>query len=247
MTKKYSGLAQIYDYLVSGVDFDGWCDYVEELLGRFGLQAASIADIACGTGNTVFPFAHRGYKTVGVDISRAMLDLAQSKAQTQNLDVYFIQQDMRELALPEQVDLITCFHDGLNYLLDIKDIRQTFKRVNNNLRPGGTFIFDLNRVTWLSGSDNTPVVVDERDMTLIWESGYVQASEIWTIKLLAFVREGNIYHKWTEIHQEKGYHPLEIVSSLSDTGFKILGSFNAFGFKPADNSSVRHFYVAQKM
>ncbi|HBX22771.1 MAG TPA: class I SAM-dependent methyltransferase [Desulfotomaculum sp.] len=247
MTKEYSGLARIYDYLVSGVDFDGWIDYVEALLSRFDLQAASIADIACGTGNTVFPFARRGYKTVGVDISGAMLDLARAKAQALNLDVSFIKQDMRKLMLPEQVDLITCFHDGLNYLLDITDIKQTFRQVNDNLRPGGTFIFDLNRVTWLAGSDNSPVLVDDDDMTLFWESEYVQASEIWTIKLTAFVREGNIYHKCTEIHQEKGYHPIEIVASLADTGFNILGSFNAFSFAPADNSSVRHFYVAQKM
>jgi len=132
-------------------------------------------------------------------------------------------------------------------LLDIKDIRQTFKQVNDNLRPGGTFIFDLNRVTWLSGSDNHPVMVDDEDMTLIWESGYNQESEIWTIKLTAFVREGNIYHKCTEVHQEKGYHPAEIAASLSGTGFNILGSFNAFGFEPADNNSVRHFYIAQKV
>jgi len=247
MTKEYSGLARIYDYLVTGVDFEGWIDYVEELLGRFDLQAASIADIACGTGNTLFPFARRGYKTVGVDISGAMLDLARLKAKAQNLDVSFIKQDMRTLVLPEQVDLVTCFHDGLNYLLDIKDIRQTFKQVNDNLRPGGTFIFDLNRVTWLSGSDNHPVMVDDEDMTLIWESGYNQESEIWTIKLTAFVREGNIYHKCTEVHQEKGYHPAEIAARLSSTGFNILGSFNAFGFEPADNNSVRHFYIAQKV
>jgi len=247
MTKEYSGLARIYDYLVTGVDFDGWISYVEELLGRFDLQAARVADIACGTGNTVFPFARRGYKTVGVDISGEMLDLARWKAETQKLDVSFIKQDMRELALPEQVELITCFHDGLNYLLDIKDIRQTFKRINDNLRPGGTFIFDLNRVTWLSGADNSPVVVDEEDMTLIWESGYAKESKIWTIKLTAFAREGNTYHKFTEIHQEKGYHPAEIVTTLSDTGFNMLGSFNAFSFEPADNSSVRHFYVARKM
>jgi len=246
MTKEYSGLARIYDYLVTGVDFEGWIDYVEELLGRFNLHAASVADIACGTGNTAFPFARRGYKTVGVDISGEMLALARLKAETQNLDVPFIEQDMRELALPEQADLITCFHDGLNYLPDIREISQTFQRVYDNLRPGGAFIFDLNRVTWLSGSDNSPVVVEEQDMTLIWQSGYEQENELWTIKLTAFVRDGDTYRKFTETHREKGYQPAEIFSNLSRTGFHVLGSFNAFNFNPADESGVRHFYVAQK-
>ncbi len=246
MTKEYSGLARIYDYLVAGVDFEGWIDYIEALLGRFGLEAASVCDIACGTGNTAFPFARRGYKTTGVDISGEMLALARLKAKAQNLDVAFIEQDMRALALPAQADLITCFHDGLNYLPDIKEISQTFKGVYDNLRPGGAFIFDLNRVTWLSGSDTGPMVLEEEDLTLIWQSGYERESEIWTIKLTAFVRDGDVYHKFTETHREKAYHQTEIALKLSAAGFHILGSFNAFSHNPADDGSVRHFYVAQK-
>lgn len=246
MNSEYSGLARIYDHLVTGVDFEGWIDYVEELLRRFGLQAASVADIACGTGNTAFPFARRGYKTSGVDISKEMLALARVKAKNQKLAVSFIEQDMRKLALPEQVDLITCFHDGLNYLLNIEDLSQTFKCVYDNLRQGGAFIFDLNRVTWLPESDSSPVVAEEQDLTLIWRSGYERESEFWTIKLTAFVRDGDVYRKYTETHRERGYHPPEAAAILSATGFNVLGNFNAFGFSPADNTSVRHFYVAQK-
>lgn len=246
MTKEYSGLSRIYDYLVSGVDFESWIDYVEELLLYFGLNAASVADIACGTGNTAFPFARRGYKTMGVDISREMLDMARAKAEALELKVTLLEQDMRQLFLPEQVDLVTCFHDGLNYLLDIGDLELCFRRVHDNLRDGGVFIFDLNRVVWLSGAEGGTTVVSEEDMTLIWDTGYDPGRDIWSITLTAFFREGEVFRKFTETHCEKGYRPEEVTPCLTDAGFTLLGAFNAFSFTPSDNRSVRHFYVAQK-
>lgn len=246
MATEYSELSRIYDYLVSGVDFESWIDYVEKLLDRFSFTVASVADVACGTGNTTFPFARRGYVTTGVDISGDMLELARAKAIALKEEVTFLQQDMRCLSLPEKVDLVTCFHDGLNYLLHIEDIELAFRRVFDNLRNGGAFIFDINRVNWLSETDGRITMVDEEDMTLIWETGYDNSSNIWRIKLTAFVRDGNTYRKFTEIHHEKGYQQDEIRSALEATGFKLLGVFNAFTFEPADNRSLRHFYVAQK-
>jgi len=245
--EQYSGLSRIYDYLVAGVDFDAWIDYAEALLRHFGLQARSVADMACGTGNTAIPFARRGYKTFGIDIAGEMLALARAKSAAENLSITFLKQDMRHLRLPEKVDLITCFHDGLNYLLEIEDIKQTFHKVNENLLDRGAFIFDLNAVTWLSGSDNSITVVDDSDMTIIWETGYNKTANIWHINLTGFVREGEYYKKFAESHREKAYRPEEIASYLEDTGFMLLGSFNAFTFDAIHRKSIRHFYVAQKM
>lgn len=245
--EQYSELSRIYDYLVAGVDFDAWIDYAEALLQHFGLQARSVADIACGTGNTAIPFARRGYKTFGIDISGEMLALARAKSAADNLSVTFLKQDMRHLRLPEKVDLITCFHDGLNYLLEIEDIKQTFHKVNENLLEHGAFIFDLNAITWLSGADNSVTVMDDADMTIIWESGYNKTANIWHINLTGFVREGEYYKKFSESHREKAYRPEEIASCLGDTGFMLLGSFDAFTFDAIHSKSIRHFYVAQKM
>ncbi|TYO97753.1 class I SAM-dependent DNA methyltransferase [Desulfallas thermosapovorans] len=243
---QYKGLSYIYDYLVSGVDFEGWVDYVEALLKRFKLQAKSVVDLACGTGNTVIPFARRGYKATGIDLSGEMLDLARTKAASLNLAINFLEQDMRSFKLPEKVQLVTCFHDGLNYLLDIEDIKQTFQQVHRHLVDKGAFIFDLNAVHWLSDTDNSVTMVDEPDMTLIWETNYDSAQNTWQINLTGFIREDDIYHKFTECHREKAYHPEDIISYLKQTGFTLLGSFNAFSFEPIHSNSIRHFYVAQK-
>ncbi|WP_027363670.1 class I SAM-dependent DNA methyltransferase [Desulfotruncus alcoholivorax] len=243
---QYSGLSSIYDYLVSGVDFEGWIDYAELLLKHFGLHAGSVADIACGTGKTTIPFAKRGYKTFGVDISEDMVALASNQAAVENIDINFSKQDMRHFFLPEKVDLVTCFHDGLNYLTDIKDIVKTFKSVNKNLNKKGSFIFDLNTVIWLSDADESVHFVDENDITLIWQTSYNKKTNIWSINLTGFFKEGDHYHKFHEIHHEKAYSQEEIKLCLDKTGFTLLGSFDAFKLAPAHEKSIRIFYVARK-
>lgn len=244
--KQYSGLSCVYDYLVSSVDFEGWIDYAELLLKHFGLNAGSVVDIACGTGKTTIPFAKRGYKAYGVDISEEMLGLARNQAALENVDINFSKQDMRQFSLVEKVDLATCFHDGLNYLTDMQDMIKTFKTVYKNLNKNGSFIFDLNSVLWLSNADESVNFVDENDITLIWQTSYHQDSNIWSINLTGFFKEGSHYKKFSETHQEKAYSQEEIKSCLSEAGFTLLGSFDAFKLAPAHEQSIRIFYVAQK-
>jgi hypothetical protein len=50
---------------------------------------------------------------------------------------------IRCLRLPYPVDLITANLDTMNHLLTEFDLRLTFRRIWENLRPGAHFIFDL--------------------------------------------------------------------------------------------------------
>ncbi|ACV62216.1 Methyltransferase type 11 [Desulfofarcimen acetoxidans DSM 771] len=244
---QYHELAGIYDYLVQGVDFEGWIDYIEELLVKFEYSPKTIIDLACGTGNTAFPFARRGYRVAGVDLSARMIDIARKKAEKENLNINFFVQDICCLKLPEPVELITCFHDGLNYLLNYEDIKLTFKKVFDNLLSGGLFIFDLNAVRWLADSSQETTVVQEDDLTLIWQTSYEPEKDIWTIDLTGFFREGDLYRKFQERHSEKAYTPQEIETALREAGLELLAAYHAFSIETIKYDSRRHFYVAKKM
>ncbi|WP_066639899.1 class I SAM-dependent DNA methyltransferase [Desulfolucanica intricata] len=244
--ERYRELAGIYDYLVQGVDFEGWIDYIEKLLQKFNYKPRNVADLACGTGNTTFPFARRGYNVIGVDLSPQMINIAQEKAIQQNLDIKFLVQDIRELNLHHKMDLITCFHDGLNYLLNYEDIKLAFKKVYQNLIPDGLFIFDLNSVHWLANTDPETTVIEEEDLTLIWQSSYDRANDIWEINLTSFVRKNDLYSKFKEQHREKAYTPYEIELALKEAGLDLLGSYDSFTFEPIKTNSRRHFFATRK-
>jgi SAM-dependent methyltransferase len=59
-------------------------------------------------------------------------------------DVELVQCDVR--ALPElgRFDLVTCFDDSLNYLLDEAGLEAAFAGMSAALAPGGLVVFDLN-------------------------------------------------------------------------------------------------------
>lgn len=247
--KRYDGLAAIYDYLVSGVDFEGWIDYLEAILTKFDYRAGTVADLACGTGKTTFPLATRGYHAFGLDIAPEMLAMAREKASSMNLPVEFLHADMRDFQLPCQVELITCFHDGLNYLTDHNDLQKTFHCVRENLKPSGLFIFDLNAVRWLSGAKPEVTVVEEEGLTLIWDSSYDRDKDIWEVRLTGFAmeKEGELYRKFKEVHREKAYSPEEVQAALIAAGLEPLAAYDAFTFDPVHDKSRRHFYVARKV
>jgi len=142
---QYCKLADIYDFLVAGIDYEEWADYIEEILRRHGLSVKRVADLACGTGNTTLPLAARGYEVYGIDLAPAMLAKAQSKLQAQAASLgagpCFLEQDMRELSLPVPMDLITCYHDGLNYITSPPDLGRVFRRVFSSLPAGRPVYF----------------------------------------------------------------------------------------------------------
>lgn len=243
----YDKLADIYDYLMQSVDYDDWARYIEEVMEEFDAKGKVLVDLACGTGNTSIPLAAKGYTVYGVDLAPAMLNKAREKARTQNLQVNFLQQDMRELKIPEQADIITCYHDGLNYLLSLEDLKTVFTKVWESLGPGGIFIFDLNRVDKLArhtGTDTT--FIDEENMSLIYESRYDLATDIWEIELTGFVRQGEFYEKFKETHKEKAHSREDAIKSLKETGFELLGIYAAFSFEPPKTETRRLFYIARK-
>ncbi|SHF72556.1 Methyltransferase domain-containing protein [Desulfofundulus australicus DSM 11792] len=242
----YADLAWIYDLLVSGVDYEGWIDYLEEILRRFNYHPCTVLDLACGTGNTTLPLARRGYQVTGLDLSPSMINVASKKAIEQKLKVNFLTADMRSFELEKPVDLVICFHDGLNYLADYKDMEKTFRQVRKNLVDGGMFVFDLNTIQWLAGSTPDVTVIDEPEYTIIWRSRYYPANISWEIELTAFIRKGEYYHKFIEQHREYGYTADQVRQALKTAGLKYLASYDAFSFNPVQPHSRRHFYVAQR-
>ncbi|NMB41686.1 MAG: class I SAM-dependent methyltransferase [Firmicutes bacterium] len=249
MQKSYKGLARIYDYLLSGVNYQEWADYLEKLFEHFKIEPKQkIIDLACGTGNSTFPWALRGYTACGVDISAEMLAVAQEKAEKKNLKPGFYRQDMRNLKLPFQSDIAVLYQDGLNYLLTKKDLEKAFVSICSVLRPGGFFIFNLNLVEKLPAS-TTPEIswLETEEFTLIWESFLEPEKKIWQIKLTAFILEENgLYTKIQEEHKERSYSLQEIEPLLARAGWELKSCYKAFTMEKPSAEDRNIFCIARR-
>ena len=118
-TTPYNALARTYDALLGTRFFLQLRRTFEQLVRRYGIRFASVADVPCRSGTFVRYLRQSGVPTVyGVDRSPAMLCLAM----TRNLGngARFLHQDFARLQLPQPVELITCNFDSLNYLLTTK-------------------------------------------------------------------------------------------------------------------------------
>jgi SAM-dependent methyltransferase len=140
IASEYDAFAAHYDAFTAGSDYDKWTGFVLELAGRLGLRGRTVLDLACGTGKSFLPFIERGFDVTGCDVSAAMLAEAARKAPGTTL----LQADIRELGSVGSFDLVTCFDDSLNYMLDEDDLAGALSCVRANLRPDGMAMFDLN-------------------------------------------------------------------------------------------------------
>ncbi len=243
----YAGFAAIYDQIMAGVDYEGWADYIESLLQRYERRPRSIIDLACGTGSSAFPFAARGYRVSGADISESMLQVARSRGAAAGLHVDFYQADLRALSLPGQYDLALLFQDGLNYILTEEELLQAFSGIGELIRPGGFFIFDLTRPSLRAQNEQFSVCwADDQDFSLIWESRYQRAVETWEIVLTVFAAAGGgLYRKFQEHHREKDYPPELVNRLLEKAGFNILELLPTFKLTPAGGCEPKLTFTAE--
>lgn len=247
--KPYSEFASLYDWVMDGVKYEMWADYVCRISKRFGVTGTKLLDIACGTGNTSFTMARRGYIVTGLDISPQMLAVAQQKRSSLDIasQVRFVCEDMRQFSLDETYDVITCLYDSINYLTDPGDLVKTFKCVRAHMKPTSLFILDVNTEHQLALTKRNHPTLFERgeDVALFWRDEWCPRTKIWRVRLDGFVKDGDKYRRFTEIHEERAYSISEIEEALSQAGLDRSFVFDAYSFNPPRHDSARLYFVAQ--
>ncbi|HOB86567.1 MAG TPA: class I SAM-dependent methyltransferase [Bacillota bacterium] len=242
----YARLARIYDRIMAGVDYEAWADYVEAIFRRFRRRPRKLLDLACGTGSSALPFARRGYRVAGVDLSAAMLEEARIKASREGLPLSFYRADLRTLKLEEKFQAALLFQDGLNYLTEEEDLRAALAAVRAVLEPGGLFIFDLCRPGQRTAGPGSPFWAEEEEFTLVGETRYSPRTGLWEVELVVFARrENGLYEKFIEHHRERDYSPERMRVFLEEAGFRCRECFPTFRLEPASGGEAKITFVAE--
>lgn len=134
--------ADAYDLLYSDKDYEHECDFLQGVFGRIGADVRSILDLGCGTGGHAIPLAQRGYRVVGVDRSREMLDIARAKAAANGVEIEFHQGDLRDVRLDETFDAVIAMFAVMSYQIGNADLAAACETARHHLRSRGVFFFD---------------------------------------------------------------------------------------------------------
>lgn len=115
-----------------------------------------ILDLACGSGRHSIELARRGFSVVGADISAQLIEIANREAAAEpDLDVGFVEGDLRELEFEAEFDLVLNLNDGaIGYLESDEENLRTFEVIARALRPGGRNLAQLPNV--LYAKENLP-------------------------------------------------------------------------------------------
>jgi len=129
--KVWNTLAPLYDIAVAPISWvrDKVADFTNPPNG------SKILDAATGTGEQAFAFAKKGYKVTGIDISKAMLKVAERKNEYSNLK--FQAADATNMPFEDSSFDVSCvsfaLHDMPNTIQE-----KTLKEMTRVTKPKGT-------------------------------------------------------------------------------------------------------------
>ncbi len=193
-------------------------DFVVESLGLE--RGATILDVGCGLGLQCVELTRRGYLTVGLDLSLAMITRAAEAAQRQGLKINFLHADIREMQFDGAFDAALCMGTTFGFF-DDESNRDVLARLHHALRPGGRLLLDVaNRdyvmpmqpnLVWFEGEGC--VCMEESDFnhftsrltvkrTMMREDG-TQASSEYSLRLYSL-------HELGQLIQQMGFRVIEV-------------------------------------
>ena len=244
---QYEDFAFIYDELMDNVDYENWVSYIEEIIKREDVQVKNILELACGTGNITIPLAKKDYDIVGIDISQEMLNVARDKCYDDEIEVIFLNQDIKELDFEVyNLDCVLCCCDGFNYILKNEELEFIFKKIHTILKEGGIFIFDISSYYKLSEILSNNVFGENREeLAYIWENEFNSENNTITMNVAFFVQEKKLFKRHEETHYQRAYTEEEIFDILNKAGFLDIKMYTDFTFTQK-NQGERQFFVCKK-
>jgi ubiquinone/menaquinone biosynthesis C-methylase UbiE len=247
LTDPYEKFAYAYDRMMSNVDYVRWANYIEDLFKTYKCRPRKVLEVACGTGALTALMAERGYEMWGLDRSEGMLEVARQKAKRRHLNVQLIQGDMRNFALDQRFDAVLCIYDSINYAIDEGELASIFQSVSKHLPPSGLFIFDVTTERNIVQHFHSQTFAENHDdYSYIWKNVYSYHDKTCRTALTFFIREGELFRRFEEIHIQKIFEVSTVEKLLNQAGYKMLSAYDMFTFNKWGKHSDRINFTARK-
>ena len=158
----------------------------------------------------------------------------------------FVCQKLQELCLPRGVDLAVCALDSLDYILDPKDCAEAMRRVYKVLNPGGVFIFDVNTPEKLRAMDGQVFLDEDDDVYCVWRGEFDEQTNICSYGMDLFQRQGSVWIRGFEEHQEYAYSAQQLTNFLKDAGFTGIRVYGDRRMEAPGEEDRRVYFLARK-
>ena len=245
MSEAYGAFAYAYDRGLGERFFAAVRPLLDEALERFPTPKRSHLDLACGTGLAVDYFAARGWRSIGIDASIPMLEIARNRARRVAAG------DLRALPLRGTFARITCLYDSLNHMLERDDLVAAFRAVRDVMADDSLFLFDMNHPdiypeVW---GMSEPYVAAARDYRLEIATTFRRRDRMGLANVTGWAKIGGERVEIQEQHRQRAYSERDIRKALTEAGLEPVEArdFDPYGEGDAiEARTVKVFFVVKK-
>lgn len=204
------------------------CEHSIDLLLKYNRNFYSIADFACGTGESTLKLINSvHYHTCyGVDFSEKLLDVAKSKLP--NHVRFFLADFDHQIILGDQLDLIFC-NMGLQWSFDLLN---TLKLFYQYLYKNGLIIFSMPIYP------NFPEIHEQYKLKAHAHADIIKNLNLVNLKLINY-KQANITEKFNS--------PIEALKSLKYTGVNCGNVFKNFNQKGLSKRFINNIFTENNL
>ena len=233
----------VYPILFNKERWDDAPGEVEEIITLLNLTPeCRILDLCCGPGRHSLALARRGFHVTGVDRTTFYLKKAKEKADSQGLNIEFIEDRMECFLRPESYDAALSLFTSFGYFEDPEDDQRVLLNIHGSLKKNGKFLMHL------MGKEIMARIFRERDWheengTLILEERKVSNDWSWSENRWIVLR-GQTRKDFKFAHRI--YSAVELLALLKESGFTSVHTYGDLEGSPYDHKAQKLVIVAEK-
>lgn len=236
---QYGEIALVYDSLMYDIPYKEWVEFIRE-----NLKGQTVLELGCGTGSITERLSAY-YDVTALDLSEDMLDVARQKLMKKGRTARFVKGDMRDFSVHKPMDNAIIVCDGINYLLSEADVKKAFLKVYENIKAGGSFIFDISSAYKLKNMADQLFSEDADEVTYIWRN--TMENDILSMDITFFVAEDEErYYRFDEKHLQRAHSLEEISLWLNECGFEIISITDNYTEESVKDDTIRITFCAEK-
>lgn len=233
--------------------------YIPEisLLSKWATKKqGTIIDLACGTGRVTIPLAKNGFRLMGIDIHKGMLNEAKNKSMNQDIQVEWLNQDCMKLELNIKSPLIYSVGNSFQHFLTNEAQDGFLNSVFIHLETEGIFIFgtrfpSVEELLQPSTEEFWRTYKDKETQQLVDVYTISKYDSLNQIQHYTTIRkyknhDGRIINEKSTNISLRYVFPKEMERLLFQHGFEILHIYQDWNETPITNDSYDMIYVCKK-
>jgi SAM-dependent methyltransferase len=246
-----------YEIAFSFFDVKKQCDLIEKFIRNFSaIPVSRCLDIACGPSLQLREFARRGYRCIGLDKSRVMLDYLGRTAETEGVKIEIAKADMCNFSVEKiggrKADFAFMMMGSISLIESNERMLSHLESVARCLKKGGLYLIENAEADWatakLFGSQTWTMKRDgitvDTTYTLLLKDTLKQTA---VASIILDVNDNGREFYFEESRGVKIFFPQEFIALIDRTGkFDFVGWFEPDSMKKLGKAKENNLVILKR-